>query len=224
MVTKTPAPWELFQQLDKEYEPWKNYQGDDDFRLASEIESHKARSTFQELTPGSADEIEIFYEKMMHNQNMSGWKGIVFVCYFDSSDKVLEEICQRAETDIELLAAISKIELRIADANNAGQAVYMAGALDYVTLQYNLSATKRETNYETKAVYAELAFTEFYSVAVERHKDSDSIDNMPRTGDLVLWSNDIIGFGPPYTIIGGFSDGAETLIKKALTLYITHNE
>ncbi len=166
---------------------------------------------------------EAFYEK--HNsQNMSGWKGIVFICSFDLSDKVLEKICHRAETDAELLAASHNIALKVVDENNFGDAAYFAALNKFVTLEYKLRATK-SGNYDVKAVHARLTLGTFFSNGIEKGSKPNSIDNIPRSGDLELWSRGTIGSGAPDAgIAHEFSNAAETNIKKALTLYLKYNK
>lgn len=166
---------------------------------------------------------EEFYEKH-YIKNMSGWKGIVFICSFDSSDNVLEQICRRAETDVELLAATSNIALKVADANNFSQASFIAVVDKFVTLEYDLMATQNRGNYDSKAVYARLAFETYLSNAVEKDSKPNSINNSPRSGDLELWSRSVIGSGVPSDIVDPFSNGAETHIKKALTLFLKYRK
>jgi hypothetical protein len=160
-----------------------------------------------------------FFEKY-HSKNMSGWKGIVFVCSFDSGDKVLEKICDRAVTDTELLAASHKVNLKVVEANKFEQATFVAGVNKFVTLEYELIATQGVGQFDAKAIHARLTFVVFYSNAVEKDTKPNSIDSLPRSGDLELWSKTLIGSGAPTDIVDPFSNGAEVHIKKALTLFI----
>lgn len=91
------------------------------------------------LALGGSEEQQ--YEEMI-NKNMSGWKGIVFICSFDSSEKLLEKICHRAITDIELLAASNNVELKVAEANDFFRASIIALTNEFVTLEYDLMATQ----------------------------------------------------------------------------------
>ncbi len=162
---------------------------------------------------------EQFY-KEYYSQNFSGWKGIVFICSYDTKDKVLEKICQRAITDIELLSASNKINLKVIEANNTYKASFKAEINKFVILSYSLLATEGQN----KAVHARLAFTTFYSNAVEKGAKLNSLDSMPRSGDLELWSRSAIGSGSADGIINPFSDNAEMLIKQALTLFIKYSK
>ena len=164
---------------------------------------------------------EQFYEQY-HSKNMSGWKGIVFVCSFDASDKVLESICQRAVTDIELLAASNKVELKVAEPNKFEQAALIATANKFVTLEYELVATQGGSEFDAIAIYARLAFEAVYSNAVENDSKPNTIGSLPRSGDLELWSKTVIGSGDPSDIVDPFSDASEIHIKKALTLFIKY--
>lgn len=166
---------------------------------------------------------EEFYEKH-YSKNMSGWRGIVFICSYDSSDKVLEQICRRAETDIELLAASSNVLMKIADANNFVNASFIASLENYVTLEYELMATQSPGSYDSKAVHARLTFKTYLSNAVEKDSKPNSIDSPPRAGDLELWSRSVIGSGVPSEIVDPFSNGAETHLKKALTLFLKYRK
>lgn len=170
----------------------------------------------------SGESQQASYEKY-NSKNMSGWKGIVFICLFDSNDKVLQKICRRAETDIELLAANNNVALKIANANDTRQAAYIAGADKYITLEYDLMATQIRNDYDVQAVHARLRYEIVYSNAIEKGSKPDSIDNLPRSGDLAVWSRSVIGSGVPANIVEPFSDGAETYIKKALTFYLKYN-
>ena len=162
------------------------------------------------------------FNEQTHSNNMSGWKGIVFVCAFDSSDKVLESICQRAVTDIELLAASNKVKLKVAEANRFEQAASIAADNQFVTLEYELMATLGGSEFDAIAIHARLAFEAFYSNAVENDSKPNSIDSLPRSGDLELWSKTVIGSGSPSDIVDPFSDATEIHIKKALTLFIKY--
>ncbi|MCX2780607.1 DUF3164 family protein [Microbulbifer thermotolerans] len=165
---------------------------------------------------------EQFYEEY-YSKNMSGWKGIVFVCSFDSNDKVLEKICERATSDIKLLAAGNKIDLKIVESNNFFEAALIASLNKFVTLEYSLTATENSGQFSVKAIQARLAFKVFYSNAVEKDAKPNTIDSIPRSGDLDLWSDTVIGFGSPSEIVHPFGNAAETHIKKALTLFIEYS-
>jgi hypothetical protein len=160
-----------------------------------------------------------FYEKY-HSKNMSGWKGIVFVCSFDSGDKILEKICDRAVIDTELLAASHKVNFKVVEANKSGDEVFFSAVNKFLTLKYELIATQGVGQFDTKAIHARLTFVVFYSNAVEKDAKPNSIDSLPRMGDLELWSKTLIGSGAPTDIVDPFSNEAEGLIKKALTLFI----
>ncbi|MDZ7753857.1 MAG: hypothetical protein U5S82_19980 [Gammaproteobacteria bacterium] len=182
--------------------------------------------------PASAigEGLEKSYEK--HNskdmagwkKDMAGWKGIVFICSIDSSDKVLEKICRRAETDIELLAASNNVPLKVVDANKFAHAVFFASANDFIILEYELMATQSRGNYDAKAVHARLTFEAFYLNAIEKDSKPTSTNNIPRSGYLELWSRSVIGSGTPNGIVEPFSNGAETHIKKALILYLKYSK
>lgn len=164
---------------------------------------------------------EQFLEKL-YSQKLSGFKGIVFVCSYDSSDKDLERICQRAVTDIELLGANNKVNIKIAEANNFFQSMSIANVDDFVTLEYEISATQNNDQSDTKAVHAHLSLETYYSQAIEMGASNKSINGVPRSGDLELWSRYVIGSGTSADIVEPFSDSAETLLKQALTLFMKY--
>ncbi len=166
---------------------------------------------------------EEFYEKL-NSKNMSGWKGIVFICSYDSSDKLLEQICSRAEKDIKLLAESNNVPLKIADANKFSRASLIATANNFVTLEYELMATQSRGKYHSRAVHARLSFETFFSNAVEKNSRPKLITNSPRAGDLELWSRSVIGTGTPNGIVDPLGNGAETHLKKALTLFLKHRK
>jgi len=158
----------------------------------------------------------------LYSQDLAGWKGIVFICSFDANDNTLKRICNRGISDIELLAASNKVNLKIAKNNDFATATYMAAENGYVTLSYGLMATNPKGQNDVKAIHARLSFKEYYSNAVDNNAMQGSLDSMPRPGDLEFWSEQIIGSGNPSSIITPFSDEMEVFIKKALTLFIKY--
>ncbi len=98
-----------------------------------------------------AESQEEFYEKY-YSKNLMGWKGIVFICSFDTNDKILERICQRAISDIELLTAANKVNLKTAKSNDFATASFIANRNQYVTLEYELMATQTQGQYDAKAI------------------------------------------------------------------------
>lgn len=162
-----------------------------------------------------------FYEKF-NRQNFSGWKGIVFVCAYDREDRVLAEICLRGTSEIELLAVAAKVSLKVAEPNNLEQASFMAALNKFVTLEYELMATKTINSYDPKAVHGRLVFEVFYSNAVESQASSESLDRFPRSGDLELWSRPIIASGATSELVGPFAEAAESLFKKAIAHFLRY--
>ena len=158
------------------------------------------------------------FDKRYYGKNFSGWKGIVFICIFDPDDKTLNKICQRAISDIELLAAAYKVELETSKNN----LVTIISHEDYVVLEYDLMATKSSIQYDTKAIHARLSFINYYTNAVQKNAKSGTLNNMPRSGDLELWSRSVIGNGDPSSVVSPFSDGAEQHIKDAMTIFLKY--
>jgi len=173
-------------------------------------------------------DIEDSYNKEYYSKKFSGWKGIIFICIYNKDDKVLERICQRATSDIDLLAAATKVNIKFAKSNDFAATLYSISNgqyksyEQYVTLEYSLIATSPSSQNEAKAIHGRLTFTKYYSNAVENNSKSGSLRNIPRPGDLELWSKELIGSGLPSDIITPFSDGAETHIKKALAMFLKY--
>ena len=87
-------------------------------------------------TPAVADTMNKYYSK-----NFKGWKGIVFMCQYDSNLGYLKEACQRTTADLELLAASHKIDLKVAEPNNTGMQTGIATLQKRVELTYSIVAT-----------------------------------------------------------------------------------
>jgi len=167
----------------------------------------------------SAKSQDDFYEKF-YEKNFSGYKGIVFICSFDSTDKTLEKISKRAITDIELICSANKINLKVINNNDHYSASYYATLNQYLLLQYYLMATNTEGQYEAKAVFGELSFEIFYSNAIEKYSTNENLNKLARSGYLTIWSKTIIGSGSSFDIITPFSSQAETVLKMAMTLFL----
>lgn len=170
-----------------------------------------------------ADVESDFYEQY-YSKNFRGWKGIVFICTYSPSDKVLAKICSRASTDLELLTASHDIELEIIQPNEHGVAAFQAASRGFLTLEYDLTATKPTNSSNAKAIHGQITYALFYSNAVEKDAESGSIDRLPRSGDLEIWSDSIIGSGLPSRIVKPFGDGAETHLKKAVSLFLKYTK
>lgn len=170
-----------------------------------------------------AESQEEFAEKYYryYSKSLLGWKGIVFVCSYDAKDKTLDAICQRAITDIELLAAANKVTLKAARGNDFDTAAFFAVNNGYIKLSYNLMATPTADGY-SKAVHARLVFETYYGDAVEKKSKPGDLEGMPRSGNLEIWSKSIIGIGDPSDIVTPISDGAEIYMKNALTLFLKY--
>lgn len=164
---------------------------------------------------------EQFLEKS-YSQKLSGFKGIVFICSYDANDKTLERICQRAVTDIMLHGASNKVNIKLAEANNFVESMSIANDDDFVTLEYEITATQNNEQFDTIAVHAHLSLEIYYSQAIEKGASNKSINGIPRSGDLELWSRSVIGSGNPSDIVEPFSDNTEMLLKQALTLFIKY--
>jgi hypothetical protein len=64
--------------------------------------------------------------------------------------------------------------------NNFFRAASLAGANEFVTLEYELMATQESGQFDVKAIHARLAFEEFYSNAAEKYSNTNAINNIPR--------------------------------------------
>ena len=155
-------------------------------------------------------------------KNFAGWKGIVFMCSYDEKDSTLAKICKRGTIDIKLLAASNNIELLVVEPNDYMNLGIAAGFKKYIPLEYELFSTKVKNPSDLRAFFGRLFFRIYYSNIVEKGAKPESIDSLPRSGDLEIWSNYIIGSGTSSGIIKPFSDNAETLFKEALTTFLLY--
>lgn len=157
-------------------------------------------------------------------KNFSGWKGIIFLCSYDSNDEILAQICQRGTTDLKLLAAGNKVNLAVAKPNDYRGATVIATLDQFLTLEYELIATVPEDRHQPKLINARLVFRIYYSNAIEKDARSNSMKRFPRAGDLELWSRVTIGSGMPSNIVVPFSSNAEMIFKEALTLFLKYQQ
>jgi len=167
---------------------------------------------------GLVDEESEFYEKH-YFKNFAGWQGITFMCSYDESNKTLRKICERGKTDLELLSASHNVNLKVIRDNEDATLTLTASLDNLIVLEYDLEATN-----PVEAVHARLIFSSYYLESVEQGATPGSIDNLPRSGNLEIWSNSAIGSGTPSNIVIPFSDGAESMFKKAITLFLKYNE
>ena len=170
-----------------------------------------------------ADAKNEFYERYYAN-NFRGWSGIIFLCTYDPADSVLAQICSRASTDIELLAASHRMELQVARPNDHEAAAYEGALQNFVSLEYALTATTPDSMYDVKAVNARLSYIVFYSSAIEADAKPGAPGRLPRSGDLEIWSTSTIGAGSAAELAQPFSDGAESNLKQALGLFLRHRK
>ena len=177
-----------------------------------------ALSSLPTVSIGQSSSDEGEFQREYYGKNFAGWNGIVFLCEFDDADTLLARICDRARTDLNLLAATHRISVEVAKPNAIQHAAFIAAADNRVTLTLYLDATKSKDDGAPKAVFARLAYETFFSDAVEKNSKQGSIYSLPRSGDLEIWSSSVIGSGIGSDLISPIADGVETLLKEALTL------
>lgn len=153
----------------------------------------------------------------------AGFEGIVFYCVYDPEKSLLAEICERAETEVDLIAASNDVPLIIVEPNNHFQSgVQTARNPSYVTLEYSLRAV--EDSGQRLAVSGHLQFNTSYSNAVEQDAGREDFDAKPRPGTLVIWEDSVIGVGSRSGFLDTFSNAAEQLLKRAFTLMLKYGD
>jgi len=128
-------------------------------------------------------------------KSLVGWKGITFRCSPDAeNDAFLDGICRDVRAEARLLAATGNIPFHDLTGSD-----YFALALDSTSNDFFVLETRLRTTRggDDRAVYMEIEARAYYSEAVEQNAGPDKPQGKPRSGDLVFFSDDLIGSGPP---------------------------
>jgi hypothetical protein len=169
----------------------------------------------------SDKEMQEFY-RALDAKNFAGWKGITFICEYDERDSLLAEVCIKGTADFRFLATTADIDYYAVAPNDFRASTFRSTISDHVVLNYELHSTLNNNQHTNKAIFGRLSFIEFYTNAVEEKASNFSLDKLPRSGDLELWSRAVIGSRSSVRLVAVMSEAFEVHFKDAITHFLEH--
>lgn len=158
-------------------------------------------------------------EQQFWRDNLSGWKGLSLRCVGDEFNYA-GEICSSVAAEIEKLSAIKELSFLYTGMNIPyfDHLVKLADSGLEDSLQAEIYI--RGTNGSVPAIYGRISVRTHYSDAVEKGADQDKPLFHPRSGDLIIWSRDVIGTGQSDKIVKEISDALKDHASSLFSKYL----
>jgi hypothetical protein len=155
--------------------------------------------------------------------SLGGWPSITFFCEFDEGQSDAQRVCDAAATEARLIAAQSKIQLRVAPQYRA---MYASSVVDGALILHfkvrqtapGMAPSGMSINADAWGFVSEAKFKKF-----DPPGSLNLVGEVSRSGELVLWSHPAAVGGSadaPSALVPDMTDAAEQILKRFFATFL----
>jgi hypothetical protein len=152
------------------------------------------------------------------------WKGLVFMCDIDESKPLEKKICQNFTLDLELLCSTYNIPYKVVKPNNNYAMAFDIQADTLMPIELRLTTNDVTGQDAVTGIYGELISDLWFTDAVSADDVFQKKVVRPRSGDLVMYSDFLIGTGSVSDLATDVNNALETMFKKFLVQFKKNNK